>query len=230
MLLLDEPAAGVPTTESRELFETIAQLPREVTILLIEHDMDLVFRFADRISVLVSGALLTEGAPDVIADDARVKQVYLGARRRMAELLRDATRSGPATATRSCSRTSASALERRRQPGAARPQRHGQDDAARDADGRDPADPRRDRLRRAATSTALPGHRRARAGLGWVPQERDIFPSLTVEENLSVVAPPGTVGPGARLRDAARGCRSAAATWATSFPAASSRCSRSAAR
>jgi ABC-type branched-subunit amino acid transport system ATPase component len=78
VLLLDEPAAGVPTTESRELFETIAGLPREVTILLIEHDMDLVFRFADRISVLVGGAVLTEGTPDVIANDPKVKEVYLG--------------------------------------------------------------------------------------------------------------------------------------------------------
>jgi len=78
VLLLDEPAAGVPTGESRELFESIAQLPRDITIVLIEHDMDLVFRFADRISVLVSGALLTEDVPAVIAVDPRVKEVYLG--------------------------------------------------------------------------------------------------------------------------------------------------------
>ena len=78
VLLLDEPAAGVPTGESRELFETIAQLPREVTILLIEHDMDLVFRFAERITVLVGGAVLTEGTPQAIAADPRVKEVYLG--------------------------------------------------------------------------------------------------------------------------------------------------------
>ena len=78
VLLLDEPAAGVPTSESQELFETIAELPREVTILLIEHDMNLVFRFAERISVLVSGAILVEGAPDMIARHPRVKEVYLG--------------------------------------------------------------------------------------------------------------------------------------------------------
>jgi branched-chain amino acid transport system ATP-binding protein len=78
VLLLDEPAAGVPTGESRELFDTIAQLPREVTVLLIEHDMDLVFRFADRISVLVNGALLAEGEPQEIARDSRVREVYLG--------------------------------------------------------------------------------------------------------------------------------------------------------
>ena len=78
VLLLDEPAAGVPTNESRELFDTIAALPREVTILLIEHDMDLVFRFADRISVLVSGAILTEDVPSVIERDPRVRQLYLG--------------------------------------------------------------------------------------------------------------------------------------------------------
>ncbi len=78
VLLLDEPAAGVPTAESRELFESIAALPRDVTILLIEHDMDLVFRFADTISVLVSGALLTQGTPQEIANDPKVKEVYLG--------------------------------------------------------------------------------------------------------------------------------------------------------
>jgi ABC-type branched-subunit amino acid transport system ATPase component len=78
MLLLDEPAAGVPTGESRELFDTIARLPRDVTVLLIEHDMDLVFRFADRVSVLVNGALLAEADPEAIARDPRVKEVYLG--------------------------------------------------------------------------------------------------------------------------------------------------------
>jgi len=78
VLLLDEPAAGVPTSESRELFDVIAQLPRDVTILLIEHDMDLVFRFAERISVLVSGALLLEDTPDVIASHPKVREVYLG--------------------------------------------------------------------------------------------------------------------------------------------------------
>ena len=78
VLLLDEPAAGVPTDESRELLETIAQLPRDVSIVLIEHDMDLVFRFADRISVLVGGAILAEDVPEAIAADPRVQEVYLG--------------------------------------------------------------------------------------------------------------------------------------------------------
>jgi branched-chain amino acid transport system ATP-binding protein len=78
VLLLDEPAAGVPEAERHELMATIAALPRDVTVLLIEHDMDLVFAFADRISVLVNGSLLAEGAPDVIARDPRVKAAYLG--------------------------------------------------------------------------------------------------------------------------------------------------------
>lgn len=78
VLLLDEPAAGVPTGESKELFETIAQLPKDVTILLIEHDMNLVFSFAERISVLVTGALLLEDTPEVIAHHPKVKEVYLG--------------------------------------------------------------------------------------------------------------------------------------------------------
>ncbi|NEX62968.1 ABC transporter ATP-binding protein [Noviherbaspirillum galbum] len=78
VLLLDEPAAGIPQAESAELFNVIARLPRDVTILFIEHDMGLVFRFAERITVLVAGAVLTEGTPDEIAADPRVKEVYLG--------------------------------------------------------------------------------------------------------------------------------------------------------
>jgi ABC-type branched-subunit amino acid transport system ATPase component len=78
VLLLDEPAAGVPEAERQELLATIAELPVEVTVLLIEHDMDLVFSFADRISVLVNGGLLVDGAPEDVARDPRVKTVYLG--------------------------------------------------------------------------------------------------------------------------------------------------------
>src|SRR6185437_1241703 len=78
VLLLDEPAAGVPEAERYELLATIAALPADVTVLLIEHDMDLVFSFADRISVLVNGALFVEGAPTDVARDPRVKAVYLG--------------------------------------------------------------------------------------------------------------------------------------------------------
>lgn len=78
VLLLDEPAAGIPSAESAELFEAIADLPRDVTILFIEHDMGLVFRFAERITVLVGGQVLCEGTPEAIAGDPRVKEVYLG--------------------------------------------------------------------------------------------------------------------------------------------------------
>jgi len=78
ILLLDEPAAGIPAGESTELFGVIAELPRDVTIVFIEHDMGLVFRFAERITVLVGGKVLTEGTPAEIASDARVKEVYLG--------------------------------------------------------------------------------------------------------------------------------------------------------
>ncbi|ABE38826.1 ABC transporter ATP-binding protein [Rhodopseudomonas pseudopalustris] len=78
VLLLDEPAAGVPESERHDILAVVANLPRDVTVLLIEHDMDLVFSFADRISVLVSGALLVEGPPDEVARDPLVKAVYLG--------------------------------------------------------------------------------------------------------------------------------------------------------
>ncbi|MCC6778418.1 MAG: ABC transporter ATP-binding protein [Hyphomicrobiales bacterium] len=78
VLLLDEPAAGVPEDERHEILATVAALPAHVTVLLIEHDMDIVFSFADRISVLVNGALFVDGPPDEVARDPRVKAVYLG--------------------------------------------------------------------------------------------------------------------------------------------------------
>jgi branched-chain amino acid transport system ATP-binding protein len=78
VLLLDEPVAGVPAGEREELLQTVAALPADVSVLLIEHDMDLVFSFADRMTVLVNGAVLTEGSPEEIAADPRVKEVYLG--------------------------------------------------------------------------------------------------------------------------------------------------------
>jgi branched-chain amino acid transport system ATP-binding protein len=78
LLLLDEPAAGIPAAETGEVFAVLAGLPADVTILFIEHDMELVFRFAQRITVMVAGRVLVEGTPDEVASDARVREVYLG--------------------------------------------------------------------------------------------------------------------------------------------------------
>jgi ABC-type branched-subunit amino acid transport system ATPase component len=78
VLLLDEPAAGVPKDEIAELFAAIAGLSQEITVLFIEHDMDLVFRFASRIIVMVGGRILVEGTPEQIGADPRVREVYLG--------------------------------------------------------------------------------------------------------------------------------------------------------
>jgi ABC-type branched-subunit amino acid transport system ATPase component len=80
VLLLDEPAAGVPSLESHRVLESLERLPGSIAILIIEHDMDLVFRFAQRITVLVQGEVLCEGTPVQIAEDPRVRQVYLGER------------------------------------------------------------------------------------------------------------------------------------------------------
>src|ERR1044071_9111301 len=78
VLLLDEPAAGVPEAQRRDILDAVAALPDDVTVLLIEHDMDIVFSFADRISVLVNGELFVEGTPEEVAQDPRVKAIYLG--------------------------------------------------------------------------------------------------------------------------------------------------------
>lgn len=78
VLLLDEPAAGVPEDERHEVLSIVSALPSDVTVVLIEHDMELVFSFADRISVLVAGAIFAEGTVAEISADPRVKAVYLG--------------------------------------------------------------------------------------------------------------------------------------------------------
>jgi ABC-type branched-subunit amino acid transport system ATPase component len=81
VLLLDEPAAGVPSGETGAIIDMIDRLPSDIAFLIIEHDMDLVFRLANRITVLVAGSVLVEGPPLDIAADAQVRQVYLGERR-----------------------------------------------------------------------------------------------------------------------------------------------------
>jgi branched-chain amino acid transport system ATP-binding protein len=78
VLLLDEPAAGVPSLESERILRLLDRLPAEIAILIIEHDMDLVFRFARRITVLVQGEVLVEGSPEEVRRDKRVHEVYLG--------------------------------------------------------------------------------------------------------------------------------------------------------
>ena len=78
VLLLDEPVAGVPEGERQEIFDIINALPAEVSVLLIEHDMDLVFNFASSVTVLVNGAVFAQGDVQTISNDPRVKAVYLG--------------------------------------------------------------------------------------------------------------------------------------------------------
>ncbi len=87
VLLLDEPAAGVPEAERRELLDTVAALPRDVSVLLIEHDMDLVLQLRGPDLGAGHGALMAEGSVEAIANDPRVKAVYLGSGRPWFELL-----------------------------------------------------------------------------------------------------------------------------------------------
>ena len=191
VLLLDEPVAGVPEGERQEIFETIDALPAEVSILLIEHDMDLVFNFAKTVTVLVNGAVFTEGDVQTVAQrSARQGGLPRRGRRRAWLSCCASPASARATARRSSSRASTS----RSRPAARSPllgrngtgkttlldtligvtRRHGGTIALA---GRD--------------ITALAPHERAAAGIGWVPQERNIFKSLSVDENLTAVARPG---------------------------------------
>jgi branched-chain amino acid transport system ATP-binding protein len=78
VLLLDEPAAGVPHSESPRILAALDRLPRDIAVLMIEHDMDFVFRFAKRVVVLAAGSVIFEGAPEAVGQDPRVREAYLG--------------------------------------------------------------------------------------------------------------------------------------------------------
>jgi branched-chain amino acid transport system ATP-binding protein len=78
VLLLDEPAAGVPSAESHIILDAIERLPKNIAVLIIEHDMDVVFRFAQRVTVMVAGAVFAEGTPKEIEANPQVRAVYLG--------------------------------------------------------------------------------------------------------------------------------------------------------
>ena len=190
VLLLDEPAAGVPKDESAALFAVIAALPADIAVLFIEHDMDIVFRFATRIIVLVAGAVLLEADPATVrVRPARARGLPRPGRPCLSRCSSSAT-SAPATATPSSSTASRS----RCPPTAASPSSAATASARRRCCstimGFVPL-ARGSVHFRGRDISRLPPHARARLGLGWVPQERDIFPSLTVEENLTVAARPG---------------------------------------
>ncbi|MFZ3360788.1 MAG: ABC transporter ATP-binding protein [Xanthobacteraceae bacterium] len=78
VLLLDEPAAGVPSAESHIILDAIERLPEDIAVLIIEHDMDVVFRFAERVTVMVGGMVFAEGTPREIEANPQVRDVYLG--------------------------------------------------------------------------------------------------------------------------------------------------------
>ena len=230
VLLLDEPAAGVPEAERRDLLDAIAALPRDVSVLLIEHDMDLVFSFAR--AHLGAGRRRAAGRRHAGGDRRRSARARRLSRREraMADLLAARAACRPATATPSCCRD------------VALPLREGEALAVLGRNGvgkttllnthrRRDAPLRAARSRSAAaTSTRCAPETRARAGHRLGAAGAQHLPARSPSRRTS----PPSRGPGrgrrARLRACSRACRSGAATSATSCPAASSRCWRSAAR
>ena len=199
VLLLDEPAAGVPSEESKELFAAIAGLPRDITVLFIEHDMDLVFRFASRIIVMVGGSVLVEGTPHEIADRcAGARGLSRQGRRQsarlraaMAEPLIALDDSAPATAPRVVLDGVAFDLPERGSLAVLGRNGVGKSTLLLTIMGYTQIAPRPHSLARHRHHAASRRIAARRAGIGWVAQEREIFSTLTVEENLTVAARAG---------------------------------------
>ena len=226
LLLLDEPMAGIGVTESARMVALLKELRKEVTIVLVEHDMEAVFALADRITVLVYGRVIASGDPDAIRTNEEVKRAYLGdqhAVTAMAEPKRlkpcsKSTASRPATASARC--CSACRLKVQSGEMVALMGRNGMGKTTtiRSIMGLTPA--RAGTIRFAGEEVrSLPSYSIAKLGIGLVPEGRQIFPNLTVRENL--VAASGnraaaTPIPGRSTRSTRcfRGSPSAAATWA----------------
>ena len=192
LLLLDEPMAGMGPDESERMVDLLQSLRGETTLLLVEHDMDAVFRLADRISVLVSGRVIASGTPDEIRAASRGAARLSGRRFEechcMSALLEvdgagDGLRHQPGAVRReSC------ASQTGERGHAAGPQRHGQDHHGALHSGPDAAAQRQRALSRRAHRPVCSPDRIARMGLALVPEGRQIFPNLTVRENLLAFA------------------------------------------
>ena len=192
VLLLDEPAAGVPREESSELFTAITSLSQDITVLFIEHDMELVFRLASRIIVMVGGRILLEGTP---GRDFRRSARARGLSRRGAWL----ASAEPLLSFKNVRAGYGEAVvldditfEM--------PERGSLAVLGRNGVGKSTllltlmgfTQLRRGSIVwRGTDITRMAPHRRAQAGIGWVAQEREIFANLSVEENLTVAARPG---------------------------------------
>ncbi len=230
VLLLDEPAAGVPREESRDLFAAIAGLSRDITVLFIEHDMDLVFRFAiarhrhgrrpraarrhadgDRRRSARARGLSRQSASGCHAVSEPLLSLHeVRAGYGPAVVLDGISLDVPSAAASPCSAATASASRRCSSPSWATPR-----SAAAASCGA------------AGTSRALAPHRRALAGIGWVAQEREIFSVADGRGKPHCRRAHRTLGLCRRSTSSSRAWRSGGATSATSYPAASSRCWRS---
>ncbi len=190
VLLLDEPAAGVPRDESAELFAAIAGLSHDITVLFIEHDMNLVFKFASRIIVMVAGEHSRRGyaAGKSRPTSACARSIWVGRAMGEALLALEHVRAGYGDAVV----LDDISFEIPEHGSLAVLGRNGVGKSTLFLTIMGFTQVMRGKVAwRGAEITAVSPNRRARLGLGWVAQEREIFPSLTLEENLTVASRPG---------------------------------------
>ena len=234
LLLLDEPAAGMSPAERARLVRLLRTLPPRITLLFVEHDLDLVFALADRVSVLHLGRLLLTGTPEEVRASAAVREAYLGSARREELFLAVSYLSVRDLVSGYDRSTVLNGLDLdlrpRRRARPARPQRRRQVDAGHDPDGAAPPTSGSVQL----DGVELAGRRPdqiARAGVAVVPQGRRVWASLTVAEHLALVARRGgarptaaAAGPSTACWGCCPGSPSAAGPTPASSPAGSSRC------
>ena len=240
LMLLDEPASGLSLGERERLTELLLGLPADVTLILIEHDMDVALTVAGYVTMMHDGRKVVEGTPAEIRGNQMVHDIYLGSRfheetdgERVSEVLLEIEGLdafyGTAQALEGVSFSMGHGGRR-----GDRPQRHGQDDALQLRSWAiEPPSARGSVRFRGAELLGKPSYKIAGAGIAYVPQGRRLFQSLTTDEHLKMITDAsraGTLDAQPPSTSSSRGSPSARRSARPSSPAASSRCSRSAGR
>ena len=198
LMMLDEPASGLSRGERVALSELLLELDPAITLILIEHDMDVALRVADRVTMMHDGAVIVEGTPAEIRANQTVHDLYLGRGNRGDELVHDsaARRREPERVLRDCAARSRTSRSRSPAAPTSMVGRNGMGKTTlcNAIVGIPPARVTGSIRYQGRELVGRPSYKIAKLGIGYVPQGRRLFPSLSVDEHLRMIAGRGGSG------------------------------------